>query len=148
MTIEQAITGGITRRTALVAGVGTVGIATLAACSSDSSASSAPATKQPAGGAENLVALDSIAVGEAVSAKLSDGSNIVVARPTSSTAAAFSAICTHQGCTVAPAGKELHCPCHGSKFDATTGKVINGPAAKPLSKVPVRVAGGQVVAGT
>jgi Rieske Fe-S protein len=148
MTIEPAITGGITRRTALVAGAGAVGIAALAACSSDSSTSSAPATKDAGGGSENLVALDSIKVGEAVSAKLSDGSKIVVARPTSSTAAAFSATCTHQGCTVAPAGKELHCPCHGSKFDAATGKVINGPASKPLPKVAVHVAGGQVVAST
>jgi cytochrome b6-f complex iron-sulfur subunit len=170
MTIENATTG-VTRRTALVAGVGTVGVAALAACSSSSgspaptaaettatSTSSAPASTEPAGSstrtsakpaagaAKGLVALDSITVGEAVSATTADGSKIVVARPTSSTAAAFSAICTHMGCTVAPAGKQLHCPCHGSVFDAVTGKVVNGPATEPLPKVGVHVAGGQVLA--
>ena len=91
--------------------------------------------------------LADIKVGEAVSAKLSDGSKVVVARPTETTAACFSAICTHMGCTVKPAGKELHCPCHGSKFNATTGAVIHGPAPKPLPSVAVHVVAGEVVTG-
>ena len=40
-----------------------------------------------------------------------DGSPAIVARPTATTAVAFSAICTHEGCTVNPAGSELDCPC-------------------------------------
>jgi cytochrome b6-f complex iron-sulfur subunit len=60
---------------------------------------------------------------------------------------AFSAICTHQGCTVAAAGTQLQCPCHGSVFDAFTGKVVNGPAQAPLGKVDVSVSGQDVVAG-
>jgi cytochrome b6-f complex iron-sulfur subunit len=51
------------------------------------------------------------------------------------------------GCTVTPNGKELDCPCHGSKFSATTGKVINGPAEKPLPTVDVHVKSGKVVTG-
>ncbi len=150
MTMKPAVT----RRTALVAGAATLGGATLAACSSDSSSttsappSAPPSTSagtSPAGG-KGLVALNSIKVGEAVSAKLADGSKVIVARPTSTTAVAFSAICTHQGCTVAPAGKKLDCPCHGSVYNATTGAVMSGPAPKPLPKVPVHVAGGQVIA--
>jgi Rieske Fe-S protein len=61
--------------------------------------------------------------------------------------AAFSAICTHQGCTVAPAGKELDCPCHGSVYNAATGEVMGGPAPRPLDKVNVKIAGDNVVAG-
>jgi cytochrome b6-f complex iron-sulfur subunit len=59
---------------------------------------------------------------------------------------AFSAICTHQGCTVAPAGRQFRCPCHGSVYDAATGKVIDGPAPAPLAAVPVKVDGADVVA--
>jgi Rieske Fe-S protein len=93
------------------------------------------------------VALDKIKVGEAVSVRLPDGTPGIVARPTASTVAAFSAICTHMGCTVAPAGSELDCPCHGSVFDALTGAVKQGPAARPLPAVAVHLAGGEVVTG-
>jgi Rieske Fe-S protein len=57
----------------------------------------------------------------------------------------FSAICTHEGCTVLRSGNRLDCPCHGSVFDALTGAVLNGPAAEPLPRIPVRVTGGKVV---
>jgi Rieske Fe-S protein len=57
---------------------------------------------------------------------LPDGDPAIVARPTANTAVAFSAKCTHMGCTVQPAGSELHCPCHGSKYNALTGAVIQG----------------------
>jgi nitrite reductase/ring-hydroxylating ferredoxin subunit len=30
-------------------------------------------------------------------------------------------------------GTTIMCQCHGSRFDITTGAVINGPATKPLS---------------
>ena len=60
---------------------------------------------------------------------------------------AHSAICTHQGCTVNAAGKQLNCPCHGSQYDAFTGAVLRGPAPKPLAEVAVRVSGDQIVRG-
>ena len=60
----------------------------------------------------------------------------------------FSAVCTHQGCLVSQvsAGK-ITCPCHGSAFDANTGAVVNGPAARPLAAVPVTVVNGTVYTG-
>jgi len=69
-----------------------------------------------------------------------------VAQPTAGTVVAFSAVCTHLGCTVTPKGKELDCPCHGSVYDAFTGQVITGPASRPLPSIPVAVRSGQVVA--
>jgi len=53
------------------------------------------------------------------------------------------AVCTHQQCTIAASGS---CPCHGSKFNITTGAVENGPAQRPLEEIAVTVSGGQVYA--
>lgn len=55
---------------------------------------------------------------------------------------AFSRICTHLGCSVAPdfnAEGHIHCPCHGSQFDPTTGKVVHGPAVRTLPHIPITV---------
>jgi nitrite reductase/ring-hydroxylating ferredoxin subunit len=133
----------ISRRSVLVAGAVGAGAFSLAACSA-SAGSSAPPT---ASTGATLVTLDSIKVGHAVSAKLADGAKVIVSRPTATTAACFSAICTHMGCTVAPAGSQLDCPCHGSIFNAFTGAVIQGPAPSPLQPVAVHVASGNVVTG-
>ncbi|HWR99206.1 MAG TPA: Rieske (2Fe-2S) protein [Prolixibacteraceae bacterium] len=49
---------------------------------------------------------------------------------------AFSTTCTHAGCRI---GKEnagfLQCSCHGSKFEAETGRPVKGPALKPLQEL-------------
>jgi cytochrome b6-f complex iron-sulfur subunit len=59
---------------------------------------------------------------------------------------AYSAVCTHQGCTVAYKNGQLACPCHGSVFDPADGAaVVAGPAPKPLTEIPVKVQGGDVV---
>ncbi len=58
---------------------------------------------------------------------------------------AFSATCTHQGCTVASIeGGEIICPCHASHFDLATGTPISGPARKPLPPIAVEVRNGDV----
>jgi Rieske Fe-S protein len=112
------------------------------------SSSSAAASTSPgaASGGVSLVALASVPVGQAVSATL-DGKPIIVAQPAAGQAVAFSAICTHMGCTVAPNGAELDCPCHGSRYNALTGQVIQGPAPQALPKIAVSVQNGEVVTG-
>jgi Rieske Fe-S protein len=93
-----------------------------------------------------LAKVSQVPVGDAISAKM-HGQPILISQPAAGTIVTFSAICTHQGCTVAPAGKQFHCPCHGSVYDAATGAVIHGPAPAPLTKVPTHVADGEVISG-
>ena len=59
---------------------------------------------------------------------------------------AYSAVCTHRGCTVNYRDGNLVCPCHGSVFDpANDAAVENGPADRPLPGIPVEVQNGEVV---
>jgi cytochrome b6-f complex iron-sulfur subunit len=134
-----------TRRMVLV-GAGVAGITALAACGSKSSAAAAAPAPSGAAGVAALAQLADIPVGTAISAK-DNGKPIILSQPEAGTVKAFSAICTHMGCTVAPSkdGKELDCPCHGSKYNAATGAVIHGPAPKALAPVEVKVVGGAVV---
>ena len=48
---------------------------------------------------------------------------------------AFSAKCSHEGCTVTylPGQSVIWCPCHDGRFDMN-GRVLSGPPPKPLTK--------------
>ena len=49
----------------------------------------------------------------------------------------FSNRCTHAGCRInKEIDGQLVCPCHGSRYDSLTGKVLQGPAGQPLSTIP------------
>lgn len=73
-------------------------------------------------------------------------SGVVVTKDATGTIHAFSATCTHQGCTVSSvSGGTINCPCHGSRFDAATGAVVQGPATRPLPTVAVTVQANQIV---
>jgi 3-phenylpropionate/trans-cinnamate dioxygenase ferredoxin subunit len=41
-------------------------------------------------------------------------------------------------------GTTLMCQCHGSRFDITTGAVINGPATEPLNVYEVQEVDGDI----
>jgi len=58
----------------------------------------------------------------------------------------FLAVCTHEGCPLGwnPQQHLIRCPCHGSAFD-TAGKVVNGPAQKPLTPLPTIAERGKVL---
>jgi 3-phenylpropionate/trans-cinnamate dioxygenase ferredoxin subunit len=62
---------------------------------------------------------------------------------------ATSGLCTHQECPLSEEGEvvgnEVHCLCHGSKFDIRTGEVIDPPAQEPLATYPVQVQGQDVL---
>ncbi len=55
----------------------------------------------------------------------------------------FSKICTHVGCPISLWEQQTHvllCPCHQSTFNlAAGGRVVFGPAARPLPQLPLMV---------
>ena len=60
--------------------------------------------------------------------------------------------CPHAGCSFSDAGrvegKELICLCHYAKFDIESGKSLSPELTdKPLTPVPIRVEGDDVVVG-
>jgi Rieske Fe-S protein len=140
-----------TRRTVLTAAAAGAGTLALSACDSGSTQSIPPASMaspdgKPQQGAP-LAKLADIPVGSAVSVTGPDGNPVIVAQPEPGKAAAFNAACTHKGCPVKPAGKQLTCPCHGSIFEAATGAVVEGPATSGLEAVTVHVQDGSVISG-
>ncbi len=66
---------------------------------------------------------------------VNSGKTVIVVRLTASTYTAFAAQCTHQGTEIGlPSNSVMICPNHGSKFNANTGAVVQGPAAAALTK--------------
>jgi nitrite reductase/ring-hydroxylating ferredoxin subunit len=62
---------------------------------------------------------------------------------------AMSSVCTHLGCMVRrqadrQAKESFLCPCHGSRF-ALDGKVLGGPAPRPLDRVHLEIDDGKLV---
>jgi Rieske Fe-S protein len=137
-------------RRALLQGacLGCAGLA-LAACGGTSGTAAAPEESPAGDGAaaadRPLAVLADMKIGTAVAAKTAEGKNLLMTRISQTEVVAFSAKCTHQGCTVEPDGTRFACPCHGSTYDARTAKVTGGPAPAPLASVAVTVKDGNVV---
>ena len=69
---------------------------------------------------------------------VNDGDVILIVRISEKEFAAFAAQCTHWGAEVNnPVDGVLVCPFHGSRYKATDGSVLEGPAKKPLRKFTV-----------
>lgn len=161
---------GVDRRHLLAGGIGAAGVLGLAACgdgstgatedpvygggpavdTSTATAGDTPSTSEAGAGATRaagpaLIAVADVPVGGAASAKDAEGKPIIVAQPEAGTIVAFSAVCTHNGCTVAPAGSRIACPCHQSSFAIADGARLGGPAQQPLAPVAVTVVDGEVV---
>ena len=99
---------------------------------------------QPASGQPPSLALTSdVPVG---GGKILADKKIVITQPRAGSFEAFTAVCTHQGCTVSRvSGGTVNCPCHGSKFSIANGSVVTGPAASALAPVSIKVQGTSIV---
>ena len=146
------------RRAVLAVGVAGVAGVALAACGSGSSSTSSASaaasspnagtpTTAPSVSGTVLVATSEVPVGGAKLAK-ADGTTWLVAQPTAGEFVCHSGICTHEGCPLTQVvNDEGICNCHGSRFDANNGAVLQGPATKPLPKQSIQVSGTNVVLG-
>jgi thiosulfate dehydrogenase [quinone] large subunit len=95
-------------------------------------------------------AASSVPVGRGLSfTNPTDDSPAWVVHPSGNTFVAFSAICTHAGCTVQydPSNIQFICPCHSGVYDARTGQVLQGPPPAPLPPIPVHVVDGKIRVG-
>jgi thiosulfate dehydrogenase [quinone] large subunit len=90
-----------------------------------------PASQVPVGGAASFT-------------DATNGQPAYVVQPTAGTYRAFSAVCTHAGCTVEFQQGTFFCPCHASSFDGRTGAVLSGPAPAPLPAIPITVSAGTI----
>lgn len=76
----------------------------------------------------------------------SSAGKIIVIRTEETKYLAYSARCTHKRGVLGydHAKKQLICPSHGSKFDASSGKVAGGPAEIDLRSYPTKAGDGSV----
>ncbi|WP_318204304.1 Rieske (2Fe-2S) protein [Streptomyces sp. SCL15-4] len=153
-----------TRRTVLTTGAGALALGCVG-CGGESGGSTAPQpptapASSPAPTAEGSAGETSPAAKEAAPAgqplartgdipegggKIFADQKIVVTQPEKGRFKAFSAVCTHQGCTVSQVTDgTILCPCHGSRFRIADGSVAAGPANRPLAEEPVTVRGNAV----
>ena len=127
------------RQILLATGAGAGSVALLSGCRSGE-----PPADAPSG--ESLIDIAEIDVGGSTAVESSSGAVVLLTRTGEDEVLGFSAVCTHQGCTVEVGDVEGECPCHGSRFDLTTGEATAMPASEPLTQIDVEVRDGQVLA--
>ena len=127
--------------------LGVVALPLLAACgggSGDAGGSSSTADASSSAGRSGgaRLAASDVPVGGGTVLK---AQKVVVTQPVKGEFKAFTAVCTHQGCTVGQVtGGQIVCPCHGSRFSIKDGSPTSGPAQSPLSEKKVSVKGAQI----
>lgn len=140
-----------TRRRVIGAALGAGALGVLTACGGSDAEAGGPdapdtapgTTAESSAAAAALVATSEVPVNGGV---VLEAEKIVVTQPTEGTFKAYTAVCTHNSCTVASVEDGIiSCPCHGSQFRAADGSVANGPATRPLKEIPVTVEGSDVV---
>ena len=74
---------------------------------------------------------------------------IALTQPKQGEFKAFNGVCTHMGCPVSGvAGGFIVCPCHGSRYDISTGQPTpDSPAKAPLGPIPIMVKKGEIEHG-
>lgn len=140
----------LTRRSAL-RGAGVAAAAGVAGYAVASNSTAADATRNTAaangygsdaGGGSRLAAVTDIPAGGGL---ILPDAVVVLTRSQSGDVLAFSATCTHQGCTVASIEDGvIICPCHASHFDLITGDPVAGPATRPLPPIAIEIRNGDV----
>lgn len=151
---ETTDTGLASRRVVLAGAAGLGAAAALAACGT----SSDTGTTSPTGGATGTATSNTGGGTGGALAKKSDipegggkifaQEKVVITQPTAGTFKAFTAICTHMGCTVGSiSGGIIQCPCHGSQYSIVDGSVKGGPAPRALAAKTLKIDGDNLSIG-
>ncbi|MHC5906974.1 Rieske (2Fe-2S) protein [Streptomyces sp. S6] len=128
-----------TRRTVLLTSLMTTSAVALTTACGGSGDGDGGSSSGSTPGATDLAKTSDIPVG---GGKIFTDQKVVVTQPVKGEFKAFSAVCTHQGCTVATVTDgTIHCPCHQSMFSIADGAVKGGPAPRPLPAKEITVKG-------
>jgi Rieske Fe-S protein len=155
----EETTAGVTSRRMLFAGAGAVGAgALLAACGDgngiDPGGPYAPPRTDDDGPTDDgsgdaLANVDDVEVGGGF---INASERVVITQPAEGQFRGFSAICTHQGCTVSSvSGGTINCPCHGSRYSIEDGSVVQSApeltqdTQAPLPEVEIMADGDTIV---
>ncbi|MBE1874203.1 Rieske (2Fe-2S) protein [Myceligenerans sp. TRM 65318] len=158
MTETGPRTGATSRRHVLVLGAAGVASAASGCAVYGVDDEQPPAADPPAGdgapegeagaGADVVASTGEVAVGGGLI--LAD-QQLVITQPTEGDFRGFSAVCTHQGCTVsAVRDGTIDCACHGSRYSIEDGSVVQAASGltpesrDPLPEVAVSVDGDQI----
>lgn len=146
MTPEFA-TDLISRRRVIAAGLCTIGCAGITACTNYGAPAAPPSDVPESGAAASASAgltVNTAAIPVGGGAIFAD-TDTVITQPSEGEFKAFSATCTHAGCTVAAVTTTISCDCHGSQFSITDGSVVKSPAGRPLAAKTATVQGDSVI---
>lgn len=140
----QGQQGGCCRSRRAVLGTavaGATGLA-LAACAAPATPQAVP---EATGEGKAVMKASELAVGAQGSVKINKA-EVILYRQDEGTVLAYSAICTHAGCTVIPGDADrFHCPCHESYFNVADGSVAGGPAPRPLARYGAAIQGEDIL---
>lgn len=135
----SGVTGATTRRR-LFAGAGAFGAgALLVACGDGGGDGPGTPAAPPDDGAEQDSPLAEVSEVEVGGGFINAAEGVVVTQPAEGDFRGFSALCTHQGCTVADVSDGvIICPCHGSRYSIEDGAVVqSAPELTPESQDPL-----------
>jgi Rieske Fe-S protein len=159
---------GVTSRRTLFAGAGALGAgALLVACGNGEAdepgppadtndgapaddSQTAPDDGGPADDADGALAqVDEVEVGGGV---INTSERVVITQPVEGDFRGFTAICTHQGCTVSTVSNgTINCACHGSRYSIEDGSVVQSApeltpdTQNPLAEVEISVDGDRII---
>jgi cytochrome b6-f complex iron-sulfur subunit len=114
----------------------------LAACDSKTTQTSLASQPQSAssGGYKPVGSVSELDKNGYLLSKRSPVGPVLLVRASAKNLVAVNPTCTHRGCTVAWVAQQnkFYCPCHSAEY-APDGKVIKGPATRPLKTYAAKI---------